>query len=67
MIGCHSQDILMKIAIGIPIEIKLKQVRYHTYSLTNNLFSSFKGPPGWGKTFIGVKIVHLLLSLTPVA
>ena len=55
----------MKTAIGIPVEIKLKQVRYHTYFLTNNLFPFFKGPPGCGKTFIGVKIVQLLLSLTP--
>jgi hypothetical protein len=36
------------------------------FSLNTCVLSFFpKGPPGCGKTFIGVKIVQLLLSLTP--
>ena len=35
------------------------------HSLEHLMYLILKGPPGCGKTFIGVKIVQLLLSLTP--
>ena len=49
----------------MPLLEAAKYVRYYICCLKKFILFLPKGPPGCGKTFIGVKIAQLLLSLSP--